>query len=138
MHEHGKLVKDLTYKKPIYFTGNRSVARTYANPWRAFDYQNSEPSVLMVKIDDLGKILTIPAHGDNFRRMNSDVVKKALMADGISENVIDDFYRKFQFWVSNGRMTAETLGIIAQLLKYDISMFLMLLILCGKRCTVDS
>jgi hypothetical protein len=120
LHEHGKLVKDLTFKKPIYFTGNRSVARTYANPWRAFDYQNSEPSVLMAKIDDSGKILTIPAHGDNFRGINSDIVKKALMADGVSENVINDFYRKFQFWVSNGRMTAETLGIIAQLLKYDI------------------
>ena len=120
LHENNELVKDLTYKKPIYFTGNFDVARTYADPWRAFDYQNSEPSVLTAKINDSGKILKISAVGESFRGINSDIVKNALLKDGVPESTIDDYYTKFQFWVRNGRMTSETLGVIAQLLGYDI------------------
>jgi hypothetical protein len=120
LHRSGELVKDLTYKKPIYFTGNAGVARTYSNPWRAFDYTNAEPSVLNVKIDDSGKILTIPAYGESFRGINNDVVKNALLKDGVPEETIDKYYAIFPFWVSNGKMTSETLGIIAQLLNYDI------------------
>ncbi len=120
LNQVGELVKNITYKKPIYFTGNRGVARTYSDPRRSFDYANAEPSVLNVEIDDSGKILTIPAHGESFRGINADIVKKALMSDGVSEEVIDKYYAMFPFWITNGRMTAETLGIIAQLLHYDI------------------
>jgi hypothetical protein len=96
------------------------VARTYSDPRRSFDYQNAEPSVVNVKIDDSGKILTIPAYGESFRGINTDIVKKAFMDDGVSEETIDKYYQMFPFWVKDGRMTAETLGIIAQLLHYDI------------------
>jgi len=120
LNQAGELVKNFTYKKPIYFTGNRGVARTYSDPRRSFDYANAEPSVLNVKIDDSGKILTIPAYGETFRGINSDIVKKALIDDGVPEETINGYYAMFPFWITNGRMTAETLGIIAQLLHYDI------------------
>lgn len=121
VHEISGIVKDMTYKKPIYFTGNRAVASTYADPWRSFDYQNAEPSVLTANIDDSGKILTIPAQGESFRGINANIVKNALMRDGVDEKTIDDYYKAFQFWInSENRMTSETLGIIAQLLDYDI------------------
>jgi hypothetical protein len=42
------------------------------------------------------------------------------MNDGVSESVIDNYFNIFRFWVRNGKMTSETLGIIAQLLGYDI------------------
>jgi hypothetical protein len=114
------LVQDMTYKKPIYFTGNRDVARTYADPWRAFDYQNSEPSVLTAKINDRGKVLTISALGESFRGIDAGIVKNAFMKDGVDESTIDNYFNIFRFWVRNGRMESETLGIIAQLLGYDI------------------
>lgn len=121
LHQVSDVVKDLTYKKPIYFTGNRNVASTYANPWRAFDYANAEPSILTAKIDDSGKILTIPAHGETFRGINADIVKKALMQDGVNEHTVDNYYKTFQLWInSENKMSAETLAIIAQQLGYDI------------------
>jgi hypothetical protein len=121
LYQVGDVVKDLTYKKPIYFTGNRNVAKTYAKPWRAFDYANAEPSIITANIDESGKILTIPAFGESFRGINADVVKKALMQDGIDENTINNYYKAFQFWINDeNKMTSETLAIIAQLLGYDI------------------
>jgi len=119
-HQLSPLVKELTYKKPIYFTGNRGVARTYTDPHRSGDYQNAEPSILNVKIDDSGKVLTIPAFGESFRGINTDVVKTALMKDGVQEPVIDNYFNIFKFWIHNNRMPSETLGIIAQLLHYDV------------------
>jgi len=119
-HELSPLVKDLTYRKPIYFTGNLGVARTYTNPWRAFDYQNSEPSVLTAKINDSGKVLTISAFGESFRGIDTNIVKNALMKDGVQEPIIDYYFDIFRFWINDGRMSSETLGIIAQLLGYDI------------------
>lgn len=116
----GELNKNLIYKKPIYFTGNFSVAKTYADPWRSFDYQNAKPSVLTAKINDSGKILTISAHGESFRGIQADVVKNALMNDGVSESVIDNYFAMFQNRINNGRMSSETLSVIAQLLGYDI------------------
>jgi hypothetical protein len=43
-----------------------------------------------------------------------------LIDDGVPEETINGYYAMFPFWITNGKMTAETLGIIAQLLHYDI------------------
>lgn len=120
LDERGEMLKTLTYKKPIYFAKDSSVARTYADPWKSFDYQSAEPSVFTVDIDDSGKKLTINAQGESFRGISTDVVKKALMEDGIDETVIDHMFGMFMNWIRNGKMTAETLAIIAQQLNYDI------------------
>lgn len=120
LNKRSVMHKTLQYKKPIYFTKNARVAGTYADPWRSLDYQNAEPNVFTAEIDDSGKKLTINAHGENFRGIKTDIVKSALMADGVNENQIDHMFGMFMNWIRDGKMSAETLGIIAQLLKYDV------------------
>ena len=120
LDQAGALRKSMTYKKPIYFTKNRAVASTYADPKRAFDYQTSKPSVLQVKIDDSGKVLEVPAHGQRFRMINADFVKAALRNNGIPEEEINKYFDMFPNDVRDNRMSAETIGIIAQLLGFDI------------------
>ena len=120
LKKRSPLHKNMSYKKPIYFTKNHSVARTYADPWRSTDYQGAQPSVLNAEIDDSGKILKIHAMGESFRGIKTEIVKDALMKDGVPENVIDNYFASFQNWINDGKMSSETLGIIAQQLGYDI------------------
>lgn len=120
LDQAGELRKTLTYKKPIYFTANHSVATTYADPKRAFDYQNSVPTIIKAKIDDSGKILKVPAHGERFRMIKADIVRNALRNNGISEEEINKYFNMFPQDIRNNTMSAETIGIIAQLLGFDI------------------
>lgn len=120
LDQAGKLRKSLTYKKPIYFTKNRAVANTYADPKRALDYQNSMPSIIKARIDDSGKILSVPAHGQRFRMINADYVRDALINAGIPEEEINKYFNMFPNDIRDNKMSAETIGIIAQLLGFDI------------------
>jgi len=120
LDQAGKLRKQFTYNKPIYFTTNRNIASTYADPQRAFDYQGSEPTVFQAEINDNCKILTVSAHGKRFRGIDVDTVKQALLTDGVSEEEINKYLGMFPNDVKGNKMTAETLGIIAQLIGYDI------------------
>ena len=120
LHQAGSLRKKLTYKKPIYFTNKRSIANTYADVKRAFDYQNAKPSIFQVTIDDSGKILKVPAFGEGFRGIKADVVKSSLMKAGISEEEVYKYFNMFTNNIRNGKMSSETLGIIAQQLGFDI------------------
>jgi len=116
----GRLSKKLTYNKPIYFTNSHSVARTYADPQRAFDYQGSEPKTLQVTIDDSGNVLKVPAFGERFRGIKADVVKRSLMNAGVPEEQVDKYFGALTNHIRNDKMTSETLGIIAQQLGFDI------------------
>ena len=120
LNQAGKLRKNLTYKKPIFFTNNHRVASTYTNSARAFDYQNSEPKLLQAEINDNGKILRVPARGQRFRMINADIIKKAFIDAGIPEQEINKYFSMFPTHIRNGKMSAETIGIIAQLLGFDI------------------
>lgn len=120
LDEKGKLMKNIQYKKPIYFTNDSSVAKTYADPQRAFDYQNSEPALMSFEIDDSPKTLKIPAYGKSFRGIENDVVKNALMNDGHSEETVNHYINILKNWTSKGRMSAETLAVIAQNLGYEM------------------
>jgi len=116
----GTLRKNLTYKKPIFFTDNYRVASTYADPQRAFDYQNSEPKLLKVEIDNSGNILKVPAQGQRFRMINADTVKSAFINAGIPEEEINKYFSMFPTYIRDNKMSAETIGIIAQQLGFDI------------------
>jgi len=116
----GTLQKNLTYKKPIFFTDDHRVASTYTDSQRAFDYQNSEPKLLKLDIDDSGKILRVPAHGQRFRMIGADFVRNALKISGITEEEINKYFDMFPNDIRNNKMSAETIGIIAQLLGFDI------------------
>lgn len=120
LDQAGALRKTMTYKKPIYFTANRAVANTYADPQRAFDYQNSSPSIIQAEINNNGRILTVPAYGQRFRMISADYVKAALRDAGITEEEINKYFDMFPYEIRNNKMSAETIGIIAQLLGFDI------------------
>lgn len=120
LDQAGKLRKTLTYNKPIYFTDNRGVASTYSDPKRAFDYQNSEAALLRATINDVGNVLQVPAHGETFRGIKADIVRRALVSAGIPNEEIDNQFNMFPTDIRGGKMTAETLGVIAQQLGFDI------------------
>lgn len=120
LDQAGALRKQMTYKKPIYFTDKSNVARTYTNDKPAFDYQNAVPALLKAEINDNGKILKVNAQGETFRGIKVEIVRDALIKSGISENEIEKYFDMFPTNIRKGKMTAETLGIIAQLLGFDI------------------
>jgi len=120
LDQAGALRKMMSYVKPIFFTANYKVAKTYATDKTAFDFQNSEPTTLQVNINDSGKKLQVPAHGERFRGIRTDVVKKSLINSGVPEDEINKYFNMFTLNIRNGIMSAETLGIIAQLLDFDI------------------
>lgn len=120
LDQAGALRKKMSYKKPIYFTDNPNVASTYTDDKRAFDYQNAEPSLLKAQINNDGKILKVNAQGESFRGIKADIVKAALIKAGIGENEVEKYFDMFPTDIRNGKMSSETLGIIAQLLGFDI------------------
>lgn len=81
-----------------FFTSSRSVAKSYADPKRAFDYQNSEEGVIPVFIA-LSNPLTFDAGGKHWREAQTEIskddfIKRAKKAghDGvIIKNVRDNY-----------------------------------------------
>jgi hypothetical protein len=120
LDQAGELRKTMTYKKPIYFTANRGVASTYADPQRAMDYQGSEPQVLQAEIDDSGNVLRVPAHGERFRGIRVEAVRQALNNASISDEEFNRYLEMFPDDIRGDKMSAETLAIIAQSLGFDV------------------
>lgn len=114
------LKKEFTYNKPIFFTNNPTVARTYADPHRAFDYQNAEEKLFKIAFNNVGKLLTINAHGDRFRFINPEKVKQAFIAAGIPENDIVKTIESFNYYVTDNKgIKTDTIAAIAQWYNFD-------------------
>jgi len=81
-----------------WFTPSQATAKTYADPRRAFDYQNAEPGVVPAYLN-IENPIVIDAKGANWRDAQrvgktSDVIKQAMDGghDGvIIRNVKDDY-----------------------------------------------
>jgi len=91
-----KLKDNFTFRKPVFLTNDRIVAKTYADPRRSFDYQNSVEKVLQVTVQG-GKTVTIVAIGDRFRFIDTNKVKNGFISAGVSETEFDDVLRKVTF-----------------------------------------
>lgn len=117
---------EIKFKKPIFFTDKSSVANTYTDPFRAFDYQNAEPSLLKVEINENGKLLEVHAYGYSFRKIELKILKDALIKDGVQESEIDNYYNMFTQHIGGrgNKLSTEDSGIICQLLGYDIVDFI--------------
>jgi len=117
---------EIRFKKPIFFTDNSGVANTYTDPFRAFDYQNSEPSLLKVEINENGKKLEVPAYGYLFRKIEPKMLKDALVRDGVLESEVDKYFNMFIQHIGGrgNKLSTEDSGIICQLLGYDIVDFI--------------
>jgi len=79
-------------ERRFYFSSDHHVAKTYANPRRAWDYQNAEEGVVPVYLK-LEKPMTIDAKGGHWRDTDDmiDEAKKAGHDGVIIHNVRDEY-----------------------------------------------
>lgn len=91
-----------------FFTDSISKARTYANPVRAFDYQNAEPGIVGVYLS-IKNPLIINADGKNWRKFKvvidgddltgtAEIVEYARSKgyDGVIVKNVIDYYSKYE------------------------------------------
>lgn len=95
-----KLKKQFKMRKPIFLTNDMSVARTYANPKRAFDYQGAVEKILKVKVKK-GHGVEIVATGDRFRFIDTDKVRRGFLNAGVGSEEFEEVLNKFTFYLNN-------------------------------------
>lgn len=83
-------------KKPFFLTNVLSVAKTYADPNRAFDYQNAKEKIFKVESDP-GKNIVIDGRGARFRFIDVSGVKSGFTNSGITSDDFDRALAKFNF-----------------------------------------
>lgn len=111
--------KTYTYNKPIFLTDKYSVAKTYADPMRAFDYQGAIEKVYEVDVD-CSKIVNIHAFGDRFRFISEDKVKKGFIESGVSEDKIDELISKFNYYTTDNKgIKTDLIAAIGNWLGFD-------------------
>jgi hypothetical protein len=108
-----------TYNKPIFLTDKYSVAKTYADPMRSFDYQGAIEKVYEVDVD-CNKIVKIHAFGDRFRFISEDKVKKGFIESGVSEDKIDELISKFNYYTTDNKgIKTDLIAAIGNWLGFD-------------------
>jgi len=120
LDEVPKVKKTFKYITPVFLTDKQSVARTYADPQRAFDYQNAKQKILVADVD-CNRIVRINAHGDQFRFINVDKVKRGFIDAGVSEEKIDTIIKQFNYYIppeKNG-MKTDVVAAIGNYLGFD-------------------
>jgi lysozyme len=106
-------------RKPIFLTDVYSVAKTYADPHRAFDYQESVEKVLKVKVRE-GKGVTINAPNSRFRFIDIKKVKSGFINAGVDENDLEEIIEKLNYaeGVESGIRT-DNIAAIGEWLGFD-------------------
>jgi hypothetical protein len=108
-----------TYKKPLFLSDKYSVAKTYADSKRAFDYQNAVEKVYLVGVT-CSKIVEIVAHGDKFRLIPVDKVKQGFIKSGVSEDEIDKLILRFNYYVMDNKgVKTDVIAAIGNWLGFD-------------------
>lgn len=121
LDEVPKTKAHIKVKSPIFFSDVKSVAATYADEKRAFDYQNAQSKIYTATINDSeSKVLTVTAIGERFRGLPIENVKSAFTNAGISEDVIEKSFDAFQLQINRGRISTDALAAMAQQLGFDI------------------
>jgi hypothetical protein len=94
--------EEYVYRKPIFLTDKYSVAKTYANPRRAFDYQNAIEKVYEIEVN-CNKVAKIVATGDNFGFISIDKVKNGFINSGVSEEEINKLISMFNYYMPDDK-----------------------------------
>lgn len=102
---------------PFFFTNNRDVAATYADPTRAFDYQGAEPAILEARLN-IRNPLRVNAGGANFKGISVDAVRQAI-PDGPARDNFDRILGGMGGVRDDGRMATDTLVSLARRFGYD-------------------
>jgi hypothetical protein len=111
--------KDFIYKKPLFLSDKYNVAKTYADPHRAFDYQSAVEKVYEVEVD-CDKIAKIIATGDRFRFINIEKVKQGFINSGTSEKKIDKLIAMFNYYTSDSKgIKTDVIAAIGNILGFD-------------------
>ena len=111
--------RDFAFMKPVFLSNKYSVARTYANPWLAFDYQNSIERVYAVNVD-CKKVAKITAPGERFRFISVARAKNGFMDSGIPEEEIDGLIEMFNYYVlGNKGIQTNIIASIGSYLGFD-------------------
>lgn len=114
-----KIKKKFTYPKPIFLTDKYSVAKTYADPERAFDYQNAKEKIIKVDVN-CEKIVKISAYGDRFRFISIDKVVDGFVNSGIDRNEMEELISKFNYYIPNRKgIRTDVIAAIGNWLKFD-------------------
>jgi len=115
----GDLKEKFKLKKPVFLTDEYSVAKTYADPFRAFDYQNSKEKVLKVCVSP-GQSVKIYASGERFRFIDVASVKKGFVAAGIDQEEFDQTLSKFNFFLrKKGNIKTDIIAAIGAYYNFD-------------------
>lgn len=107
------------FRKPVFLTNVYNVAKTYANPKRALDYQNATEKVLKVVLDE-GSLVTINATGDRFRFISIDKVKKGFINSGISSDKINEMIEKLTFYQQDKlKIKTDSIAVLGEWFGFD-------------------
>lgn len=114
-----ELRKECKYNKPIFLSDNYSVAKTYANSKRAFDYQNSIEKVFEVDVN-CSNVVKISAYGERFAFINVDYVKRGFINAGVSEEEINRLISMFNYYYKDkSGIRTDAIGAIGSWLGFD-------------------
>lgn len=114
-----KYKKNFVYNKPVFLSDKYSIAKTYAVPERAFDYQNSVEKVLEVETT-CKRIATIVAFNDRFRFVSIYKVKQGFINSGISEEEIEKLILMFNYYIpGNKGIQTDVIAAIGNYLGFD-------------------
>lgn len=110
-----------TVRSPVFMSDKHSVANTYADDRRAFDYQAAVPGIATVEVAD-GKTLTINGAGQDFRGITTDSVRDGLRKAGIDDARIEYTLAQFihQIRGDGGTLSTHSLAAIVDELGFDI------------------
>lgn len=119
LDEIGSLKEYYIYKTPTFLTDKYSVAKTYADLQRAFDYQNATPKVYEVDVK-CNKIAKIFAIGDRFRAINTDKVREGFIDAGVGKDEIDKLLSMFNYYYSDSsKIKTDMIAAIGNWLGFD-------------------
>lgn len=107
-----------SWKKPVFLTNMRSVAKTYADDTRAFDYQNAVPKVLEVSVAD-GALVSIHANGNKFSSLPYDAVSKGFERAGVDIEAFDEALLMLRVQSEKGIYT-DAVSRLAQHFGFDM------------------
>jgi hypothetical protein len=93
-------VKKYKYRTPLFLTDKYSVAKTYADASRSFDYQNATEKVYKVQVD-CNKVVEIDATDNVFYTIPIDEVRKGFIGAGVSKEKIDELIYMFSYYTED-------------------------------------
>lgn len=104
--------------KPVFLSDNPGVARTYADPRRAWDYQGAEPEVFRAMTSPQ-RVVDINAGGTDFRGLSADAVLRGLEAAGVAPQDAAERVAAAAARRTDGRISTNDLANIVRGLGFD-------------------